>query len=82
MKKENWVENEKQFYRIVYLISSTLLLSAFLNSFLLNSTLGYSLFVGYCFFIAVIFFNKKAFKPKKTEKEALNSGDSEWTEKT
>lgn len=67
MKSSNWVKDKKQFIRVVYLASFTLLLCAFLNNFLLDSTLGYSLFVGYCFFIAIISFNKKAFKRKKTK---------------
>jgi len=67
MKKENWVKNEKQFYRVVYLASFTLLLCAFLNGFFMDSTLGYSLFAGYCFFITIISFNKKVFKRKETK---------------
>jgi len=67
MKKENWVKDEKQFYRIVYLTSSILLLCAFLNNFLLDSTLGASLYIGFCFFITILFFNKKAFKHEETK---------------
>jgi len=65
MKSFDWIKDEKQFYRIIYLASATLLLCAFLNNFLLNSTLGYSLFTGYCFFIAIISFNKKALKQEE-----------------
>ena len=68
MKKENWVKDEKQFYRIVYLISSILLLCAFLNYFFMNSNLGASLYIGFCFFIAIISFNKKVFKRKETKR--------------
>lgn len=75
MKKENWVEDEKQFYRIVYIVSSALLLCAFLNSFLLNSNLGFSLYIGFCFFIAVISFNRKPFKREEAKKRPSNGGD-------
>ena len=68
MKNSNWVKNKKQFIRVVYLASFTLLLCAFLNNFLLDSTLGVSIYIGFCFFIAVISFNKKAFKQKETKK--------------
>ena len=67
MKKENWVKDEKKFYRIVYLISSILLLCAFLNYFFMNSNLGASLYIGFCFFITILSINKKAFKQQKTE---------------
>lgn len=73
-KQNNWVKNEKEFYKIVYLISITLIINALLNSFFLDSTLGASLFIGYCFFIAVISFNKKALKGEKS-KEKQNSGE-------
>jgi len=68
MKDSNWVKDEKQFIRVIYLASFTLLLCAFLNNFLLDSTLGASLFVGYCFFVAIVFFNKKALKQEETKK--------------
>jgi len=68
MKNSNWVKDEKQFIRVVYLASFTLLLCAFLNNFLLDSTLSASIYIGFCFFIAVISFNKKAFKQKETKK--------------
>jgi len=69
MKNSNWLKDEKQFYKVVYLASATLLLGAFLNNFLLDSTLGYSLYAGYCFFIALIFFNKKALKEEKIKRK-------------
>lgn len=68
MKNSNWVKNKKQFIRVVYLASFTLLLCAFLNNFFLDSILGASIYIGFCFFIAVISFNKKAFKQKETKK--------------
>ena len=62
MKSYNWVKDKKQFIRVIYLASFTLLLCAFLNNFLLDSTLGVSIYIGFCFFIAVISFNKKVLK--------------------
>lgn len=64
------MKKEYNFIPILYLISATLLLCAFLNNFLLDSTLGYSLYAGFCFFIVIISFNKKAFKQEKTKKRA------------
>lgn len=68
MKSSNWVKDKKQFIKVIYLASFTLLLCAFLNNFLLDSTLGASVYIGFCFFIAVISINKKAFKRKETKR--------------
>lgn len=69
------LKKEYNFVHVLYLVSATLLLCAFLNNFLLDSTLGYSLYVGFCFFIVIISFNKKVNKQEETEKKILNSGD-------
>lgn len=53
------MKEEYNLIHVLYLVSATLLLCAFLNIFLMDSTLGASLYTGYCFFMAVISFNKK-----------------------
>lgn len=54
--------------KIVTLLIVIMWFTLMLNMFFQDSISGVSLYVGFCFFVAVISFNKKAFKPKKTEK--------------